>query len=292
MDTILLLTYPINSLLMISLPVALAFYLTRKFRLAWRLWWLGAGTFLLSQLGHIPFNRILTRLFQDGVLPEPAESYQLAFNALVLGLSAGFWEECARYITYRWWAKDARSWSKAILMGAGHGGIESIILGILTLLAFIQFFALRSTDLTQLVPPEQLELAQNQVISYWSIPWFASLLGAIERIFALTAQITLSVIVLQIFTRKHIRWLWLAIGWHALIDGIAIYILNTWGVYPTEAVLFIITLINLLIIFRFRTPDTNSMSQSKLPPSPREISLSEIGDIEATQESLEQTRYN
>ena len=292
MDSMLILTYPINFLLMIAIPVMFGFYLTRKFKLDWRLWWIGAATFVLSQLGHIPFNILLTKLFQEGILPSPQAAYQLAFNAIVLGLSAGLWEECTRYATYRWWAKDARSWSNAILMGAGHGGIEAVILGFFTLFTFIQMTALRNADLTTLIPAGQLELAQHQIATYWSNPWYATLLGAIERVFALTAHVALSVIVLQVFTRKHIRWLWAAIGWHAIINALAIYILGTWGAYAAETVLAVITLINLAIIFTLRKPEPKLQVESELSPLPEQITLSEIQDIESTSENLEQTRYN
>jgi uncharacterized membrane protein YhfC len=292
MDSILILTYPINFLLMIAIPVMLGFYLTRKFKLGWRLWWIGSATFVLSQLGHIPFNLLLTNLFQGGILPSPPETYKLAFNALLLGLSAGLWEECTRYAAYRWWAKDARSWSNAILMGAGHGGIEAIILGLLALIAFIQMLALRNADLTALIPAEQLEIAQYQIATYWSSLWYATFLGAIERVFALTAQVTLSVIVLQVFTRKQIRWLWIAIGWHAFIDAVAIYILNTWGAYFAEGVLAVITLINIALIFILRKPEPKPQGESRLAPLPKEITLSDIQDIDSSSETLEQTRYN
>jgi uncharacterized membrane protein YhfC len=292
MDSILVLTYPVNFLLMIAIPVVLGFYLTGKFKLGWRLWWIGAATFVLSQLGHIPFNIILSNLFQDGILPSPPEAYQLAFNAIVLGLSAGLWEECTRYAVYRWWARDARSWSKAILMGAGHGGIEAMILGLLALIAFFQMLTLRNADLTTLIPAEQLELAQFQIATYWSSPWYATFLGAVERIFALTAQVTLSVIVLQIFSRKQIRWLWIAIGWHAFIDAVAIYILNTWGAYSAEGVLAVITLINVALIFILRKPEPKPQVESKLAPLPKEIILSDIQDIDTSSDTLEQTRYN
>jgi uncharacterized membrane protein YhfC len=43
----------LNGLLMILLPIGLGIYLTRKLSLGWRLWWIGAGTFVLSQVGHI-----------------------------------------------------------------------------------------------------------------------------------------------------------------------------------------------------------------------------------------------
>ena len=63
---LLIITRLLNWLLMIGLPVGLGVYLTRRFRLGWRLWWIGAATFVLSQVGHIPFNWILTRLFALG----------------------------------------------------------------------------------------------------------------------------------------------------------------------------------------------------------------------------------
>lgn len=292
MNSILILTYPLNILLMFAIPVLLAFYLTRKFKHGWRLWWIGAGTFVISQLGHIPFNILLSKLFQAGFLQVPEGSNQMLFNAILLGLSAGIWEECTRYATYRWWAKDARTWHKAILIGAGHGGIEAIILGFLALIAFLQLFALRNADLTQLIPADRLELAQIQVAAYWSAPWYTSLLGAIERVLAIIAQISLSVLVLQIFLRGHIRWLGVAIGWHAFIDAIAIYILSIWGANPTETVLFLITLINLALIYILRSPEPEPISAIKTSLSTQERSAFDFQDVEPTTETLEQTRYN
>jgi uncharacterized membrane protein YhfC len=58
-------------------------------------------------------------------------TYNLLIIAGFLGLSAGFFEESARYVVYRWWARDARTWSQGLMLGAGHGGIESILLGFL-----------------------------------------------------------------------------------------------------------------------------------------------------------------
>jgi len=83
--------HPLNAILMIALPVVLGILLERKFHLGWGLWWIGAGTFIFSQVGHIPFNIGLTALFQRGVLPSPPQSWTLVFNAAILGLSAGLW---------------------------------------------------------------------------------------------------------------------------------------------------------------------------------------------------------
>lgn len=65
------LTHALNALLMIALPVALGIFLTRRFHLGWRLFFIGAATFILSQVGHIPFNLLVGSLYQRGVFPIP-----------------------------------------------------------------------------------------------------------------------------------------------------------------------------------------------------------------------------
>ncbi len=182
---ILYVTYALDVLVMIGLPIGLGIYLTRKFQLYGRLWWIGAAVFILSQVGHIPFNAyvvnpLLARLNDSAVLPSTPI---LIIGAMVVGLSAGLWEELFRYGMFRWWAKDARSWGSALLLGTGHGGAEAIILGLLVLYTFISMIMLKNMDMTTLVTAEQLPLAQAQVQAFWSANWYDTLLGGVERIF-------------------------------------------------------------------------------------------------------------
>jgi uncharacterized membrane protein YhfC len=288
-------THFLNGLLMAAIPIGLGVYLTRKFRLGWWLFWIGAGTFVLSQVGHIPFNYLLTVLFQRGILPSPPLAWSTLFNAIVLGLSAGLWEELMRFAAYRWWAKDARSWRKAILMGAGHGGIEAIITGLLVLVTFLQMLALRGADLSTLVPPEQLELARQQVSAYWSSPWYMNFLGAVERIFTLPMHIALSVLVLQCFTRRQARWLVLAILWHAFVNAVAIVASRTWGVggmggLAVEGLIGISALINLGIIFALRRPEPEAAAEDT--PAPAPAVRPELPPVEETEQNLESTRFD
>ncbi len=290
-----LITHLLNGLLMIAIPVGLGFYLTRRFRLGWRLWWIGAATFVLSQIGHIPFNWFLTRLFESGALPAPAATWRPAFNAIVLGLSAGLWEELTRYAVYRWWAKDARSWNKGVLLGAGHGGIEAIILGALVLYTFMNMVALRNTDLSQVVPASQLALAQQQVATYWSSSWLLSILGAVERTFTIPCQIAFSVLVLQAFTRGKFRWVWLAILWHATLDSSAVYFSVAWRAYPwwpyaIEGLIAIGALISLGIIFALRQPEP--AEPVEMAPLTAPANKLVLASIEETSENLDKTRYN
>jgi uncharacterized membrane protein YhfC len=289
--SVLYITYPLNGLLMVGLAVGLGIWLTRKFSLPWRLWWIGAATFVLSQVGHIPFNLGLTKLFAEGVIPGPPANYRLIFNAIVLGLSAGLWEELARYATFRWWAKDTRSWRKGMLLGAGHGGIEAIILGILVLYTFIQMIAVQGAELETLVPAEQIELAEAQIAAYWSSPWHLSLLGAVERFFTLIAHLALSVLVLQAFTRGKSYWLWLAVFWHAFLDAAAVYSASTWGFVWAEVVLAGITILNVGVIFLLRQPEPLEPELEPPKPLPEPDRLPILPEIEATEEKLQDTRY-
>jgi uncharacterized membrane protein YhfC len=292
---VLVLTHLLNGLLMVAMPTGLGICLTRRFQLGWRIWLIGAATFILSQVGHIPFNQGLTLLFQRGILPPPLPEWRLPFNALVLGLSAGLWEELARYSAYRWWAKEARTWRKGVLMGAGHGGIEAIILGLVTLYAFAQMLALRGQDLTSLLgnrmTAEQLQALQAQLSAYWSAPWAATLLGAVERAFTIPIQITLSVIVLQAFLRGQFRWVWLAVGWHAIIDAASVYASSKIGVYWTEAVIGLMALLSLAILFALRRPEPVDESGDE----PAQIAIKKAEDLQEiawTEEDLEDSRYN
>lgn len=284
-------TFLLNGILMIALPITVGIYLSRRYQMGWRLWWIGAGTFVLSQVGHIPFNAALTLLFNRGFLPTPAPEYQLLFNAVLLGLSAGLWEEIFRYGAFRWWAKDARSWSKALMMGDGHGGIEAILLGVLVLINYFVMLALQRTDLTGLIPDSQLAVLQEQAAIYWSVPWYASLLGALERAFALTIQISLSVIVLQAFLRRNILWLFVAIGWHALVDALSVYLLGTQSVFIVEAAIGIMALISLGVIFAFRQPEPIQETDPTRPPQSYPVVDLESTPDETDTYRLDETRY-
>jgi uncharacterized membrane protein YhfC len=292
-----LLTLPLNGLLMIAIPLLIGAYITRRFKLGWSLFWIGGITFILSQVGHIPFNAWFFGMFQKGTLPMPPEALKVPFFALLGGLSAGVWEECARYVTYRWWAKDARTFGKGTLLGAGHGGMEAIILGCLVLYTFASMLALRGRDLATVVPTEQLALAQEQVNAYWSTPLGLSLIGAVERLFSIPFHIACSVIVLQVFLRKQIRWLWLAILLHTLVDtlipGIAWAMLRPydWGAYAVEGLLGLTVLLDLAILRWLYTPEP-SPEENELPPLPEPLSLESLEDAPETSENLENSRYN
>ena len=277
-----------NGLLMIAMPVGLAIYLTRHWKISWRLWLIGAATFILSQVGHIPFNAAVGAILNKTSMVDWPKSYQTIFNAIFAGLSAGLFEELFRYGMFRWWAKDARSWKKGILAGAGHGGAEAILLGILVLYGFLQFNVYRHIDLSTVFPADQLELAKSEVAAYWSATWYVSMLGAVERFFTIPVQIAMSVIVLQTFTRKQWFWVWLAVLYHAFIDASTGYLLKPLGMYWVEALVGGYAVLSVIIIFALRQPDQDAPEPAPVSQPPATL---DIKPVDETPDNLDNSKY-
>jgi len=284
---ILFVAHLLNGLLMIAMPVGLAIYLTNRWKLGGRIWWIGAATFICSQVGHIPFNWVLGKLLNQTGMLDWSPTAQLIFNAIFLGLSAGIFEEGARYLVMRWWAKETRSWRKGVMFGAGHGGAEAIILGAITLYAFFQLAALRNADLSKYFPVGQLTLAQHQVQAYWSMTWYVAMLGALERFFTIPCQIAMAVMVMQVLTRKSIVWLFAAIGYHALIDGVAVIGQKYLPAFSLEGIVGIFAIISIAIFFLLRQPEPNEA----IPPSTPAAVIFIPEPVQESSENLEKTRY-
>ncbi len=289
------LTRFLNGFLMIAMPIILGIYLINRFHSSWKIWLIGAATFIISQVFHLPFNTyILNPLLKNIQISLPGAAGILVV-AILLGLSAGVFEECARYGMFRWFLKDNRTWHGAILAGAGHGGIESIILGALVLWGFINMMAYRNLDLSSLnFSPDQLAIARQQVQAYWSLPWYTTLFGAVERIFTIPFHIMASVVVLQVFTRRPghqmLQWLGLAIILHAIMDASAVFIASQWGGYAAEAVLGVLAIMDIIIIFVLRQPEPEPIEAPSLS-SPGELPAFSPAPVEETSENLENTRY-
>lgn len=292
---LLTITHFLNWLLMIAMPILLGIYLTEKFHTGWRVWLIGAGTFVISQVFHIPFNTYLLNPILTKVQAALQELPALLVVSILLGLSAGIFEETARYAMFRWWIPGNRTWRGAVLAGAGHGGIESIILGILVMLAFTNLMVYRNTDLSNLnLSLDQLATARAQVAAYWNAPWFATLLGALERAFTIPFHIAASVIVLQVFTRRpghqRLGWLGLAIFYHTLMDASSVFVAQQWGGYVAEAVLGCFAILDIIIIFGLKQPEPEIALPGPSAALPERPIITPT-QVEETSDNLENSRY-
>jgi len=244
----------LNALLMIGLPLLLGWFIHRWRSASWRLFVIGAVTFMLTQVVHIPFNYVFFSSISDWLSNLP-EMTTLFVTAALVGLSAGVFEEGGRYLTYRFWAKEARSWGQGLMLGIGHGGAEAIILGLLVATNITFLFGYRAGLFQTLVPVEQSEQLIEITDQLLLAPWIDSLLGAIERSFALCLHLALSLMVMQVFTRGSLIWLFAAIGWHALVDAAAVVSLDLWGPNMTEVIIGVMASIGLIVIIALKEPE-------------------------------------
>lgn len=281
--------YMVGYLFMVLAPFALGYWIYKTRGASWRFFLIGALTFIAAQALHIPFNWLVLNQLQ--LIPSDPASMTNSANLIALavfgGLSAGVFEEGARYVAYRWVAKDARTWGRGLMMGAGHGGVESILLGVMAAISVISVFAVvNSPEAMAAIPADQLPLIQEQYDTIFGGRTIDALLPAFERVSALISQLALSLMVMQVFTRRNILWLVAAILYHAVVNASAVYVTATWSIYVTEAVLAVFGLISLGIVLWLREPEP-------LAPEPEPLPEPEAfeGASEISAESLDDSRY-
>lgn len=236
----------------ILFPLLVAFLIWRRFHVAWRFFWFGALVFLVTQmLIRIPLVQIAQSLLGEQL--QGSDVFLYAWLA-VLALTAGIFEEGGRWLGYRFLIKKDFTWEKGLMYGAGHGGLESMLLvGGLALLGLVNMIVLTTTDFsTAPMTPDQLaqvEAARQQIAA---LDWWMPLLGAYERFVTIFFQIAMSIVVLQVFVRRSLRWLWLAIALHALVDFVAVVLVRFVGPVWTEAALTLTLPLSFYLILHFR----------------------------------------
>jgi len=246
--------YIISAVCIIILPIVLGIFLVRKYKLSWRLLRAGAITFVLSQVLHIPFLYGMTAAFQSGILPAVPSASTLIFNSILLGLLAGIFEETARYILFKFFLKSAHLWEEAVVVGAGHGGIEAIFVALVVFATLVQMIAFQSNDLSSLpnLSADQLEALRQQVTAFWSSPLYTPLLSFLERVFAICLHLSLSVMVLFSLVAKKPIWFWMALLWHGFVDAVSVYFAQQLSPLATELLIGVMAALSLVILFNLR----------------------------------------
>jgi uncharacterized membrane protein YhfC len=243
--------------------IALAIVLHRRLPAMWRSWVWGAIAFIASQLLRIPLLLALTAISQT-LGWDFGQEGNFWFNFAVLTLTSGLFEESARYLVLRFLTKDTRGWRGAVMFGAGHGGIEAVLLVALT--AFSNAFVLMNADTllaqTQAVAPAQAAAVAQQIEALRTVN--IGLIGAslIERVFAVMLHIGLSVMVMQAVQGRGLKWLLFAMLIHAAANGVTLIVQRSFGVVGAEIVvaLFGLSMLAYTLKMRTSTPAMTSAS--------------------------------
>ncbi len=187
----------VQILLTVLGPIGVAVWMNRGLKLPWGLFFGGALAYVAAWV-------------VSNFIPLPGETGVLFAAVAQMGML---------YLIYRFQLQDARTEREALMVGAGQGGTELVLIGLLFLsLPLLQMSGLRdATDarLTSLiaqtdgvsedqVAPERLEEVRDLIADYWGRPWYVPLVQAVQSLALIPIQIALAVIVLSACV--HGRW--------------------------------------------------------------------------------------
>jgi Predicted membrane protein len=232
-------------LLGFAVPVALAWWLVKKHNAHLRTILIGAATFIV-------FALVLESLLHQLVLKGPHGQAIMGntwYYALYGGLAAGIFEETGRFLAMKFLLKKEPSKAlPAVAYGAGHGGVEMILIFGVTMISNIVLSVMINTGasdtLLATAPADALEQVQSQFEQLETATAGSFFLGFWERISALILQLGLSILVWTA-VRKGGKWMWLfpaAILLHFLVDGCAVVISKNAGMIVTEVIVFAMAL--------------------------------------------------
>ena len=163
---LLLTTFLVQMPLMILFPILLGWWIRRKYGIGWGVFGIGAATFVASQVVHIPLNYALGLLGGGRGVATVAADPAGAGGRVERGrLRGGRPVDRAAFLR----AKKTRGWRAGLQFGAGHGGAEAIILGLLALVNVVGLLVVRSLGAAALgLPAEAASQMQAAQASYWS----------------------------------------------------------------------------------------------------------------------------
>jgi Predicted membrane protein len=247
-----------SELICFGFPIGLAVYLYKKDRISIKAVLAGALAFVISQ----PILRIPLLKYCSTQMWYIEFSTNKLLLSLFLGLTAGLFEETARFIGLKYLLKNKLEWKNGIAFGIGHGGIEAILIVGLSLINYIIYAILINmgkfdTFTAGKISQSAVYAIKNSMIS---APSYMFLLGGLERIFAITAHIAFTMVVLYGVMNKKNIYLLYAILLHALLDAPIGLIKNS---LLTEAYVFIFAVASFIFIIKSKNipgyyPDKNN----------------------------------
>ena len=246
--------------------VGFAMWLSQRYHVRWRTWVWGAVAFGIAQLVRSPVLLGITALSDNlGLNLNPAAVFWL--NTLVLSLTAGLFEETARYCVLRWFDKDARTWQDSLMFGTGHGGMEAILIIIPTVMTNLVLLSTGDNMLRQLQSsaPDQAQQLASALALVRGTQWYEPFLAVWERVTAISIHIAATLLIMRAIVKhapRPIYWWGAAVLFHTLVDGLALIGQHYGGIVLAEVVTTVCFAASLYIILRLR-PKQALLAQSR-----------------------------
>ena len=224
-----------------AIPVCLAWWMIRKYKVRLSTILIGAATFIVFAL---VLEALVHRIVLSGERGALIQGKTL-YYALYGGLMAGLFEETGRFLSMKFlMKKEPTTALPGLAYGAGHGGVEMLIVfGFSMISNLVMAVMINAGQLETIVaqtPTEAQEQVRTAAVKLAELRAGDLLLGLWERISALILHLSLSVLVWAA-VRKGGKWLWLfpaAILLHAGVDAQAVILSKSASMPALEAIIF------------------------------------------------------
>lgn len=184
-----------------------------------RNFFLGCAVFVL-------FVLVLESLVHSVVLGrfETFFTENLFAYAVYGGFAAGLFEETGRYLAMRFLMKKTLNKQESLMYGAGHGGIEAILLVGLTYINNLSASVMINSGAAAQLPPELLAQLSPLLVT----PWWVFLMGGLERVSAIVLHLCLSYLVYRAVKDRRPGFYFLALFLHFAVDALTV-LLTSFG---------------------------------------------------------------
>lgn len=249
----------------IGVPVALFILIHKKKGAGISCFFLGASVFfvaavLLEQVLHM----IVLTVTGDVI------TGNIWLYGLYGGLAAALFEETGRFVAMKYLMKKKLNTANALMYGAGHGGFEAIlIVGLTYLNNVLTSIMINMGGLEaglNMLDEETKNATVESLSALWMTPANLFYLAGIERIFAITIQIALSV--LMYLGVQYGKGLCIAgaYGLHFLVDFITVIMSDRIGAAGTEGCLLLLTAVIVSVVYRIWKNLDKLPKQEKIKP--------------------------
>lgn len=215
---------------LLAVAWSLVGWLHRDFGVPYALLTVGVITYVGALVAQALALQLIDRALL-GILP---------VGALAFGIVAGFGEEFARFLGFQYLARSAAARPHALMIGAGHGLTEVLYTALIAFgvgLSLIADGPDTTTDVGLLVSRTLAEAANSllPVVMHMALSW----------------------LVLQVFLRGELYWLFWAIFAHAVVEMTATLLgpADSWAVVAWRA---LVALVSVGVIIRLRVPEADS----------------------------------
>lgn len=239
----------VTLLISVLLPIVLCIFIRCRTKAKISSFFYGCGVFVI-------FALVLEQILHTIVLGVFGEA--VTGNILVYGLyggaAAALFEETGRFVAMKFFMKKNLTKENALMYGAGHGGVEAILIVGLSYISSIANAILINTHQMETVLAVLDESQKESTLKSLSVLWTTSsdlfFAAGVERIWAIILQISLSVLVYKAVKSGQKKFLALAMGIHFLVDFIAVISAQRLSVWIIELLIFVMTAVASVIAYR------------------------------------------